>query len=138
MNRLLLGMALGVTTLTLAACQEKGSAPVPLTAEAIAKDWAMTGFNGGPALPRTTLDLTEAGRAAGQAPCNRWFASVEGTLPELRFGGAGATRMACPDLEAESKFFEALGKITTASLEGETLILSGSDGVRLEFLPVTR
>jgi heat shock protein HslJ len=120
-------------TLGLAACQSSPAAE--LTPAALAKEWQLVGFAGGSLPPRVTMDLREAGQASGQAPCNRWFGAVEGKLPEFRIGQAGATRMACPDLEAEGAFLTALGKITTAALDGDKLVLTGADGARMEFAP---
>lgn len=125
--------ALTASVLGLAACQSAPAAE--LTPAALAKEWQLVGFAGGTLPPRVTMDLREAGRATGQAPCNRWFGAVEGTLPEFRIGQAGATRMACPDLEAEGAFLTALGQITAAALEGDKLILTGADGARMEFAP---
>ncbi|MFD1809372.1 META domain-containing protein [Gemmobacter lanyuensis] len=66
-----------------------------------------------------------AGRAAGQAPCNRWFATVEGTLPAFRLSGIGATRMACPDLAAETAFLATLSRVTRAQVQEGMLVLEG-------------
>ncbi|WP_151718069.1 META domain-containing protein [Gemmobacter serpentinus] len=118
-------------TLSLAACQPTSEATP--SSEAVAKEWQLVGFSGDSLPPRVTMDLREAGKASGQAPCNRWFGAVEGSLPDFRIGQAGATRMACPDLEAEGAFLTALGQISTAAIEGDKLILTGSDGVRMEF-----
>ena len=116
----------------LAACQ--GDAP-GISAETIGRDWALVRMNGADAPAKVTMDLSEAGRAAGQAPCNRWFGGVEGTLPEFRLTGVGATRMACPDMQAESDFFAALDSVREARMEGDRLILAGEGGVQLEFAP---
>lgn len=126
---------LAVPFLLLSACQGDTGG---LTPETLARDWSLSRLNGAEAPPRVTMDLSDPGRAAGQAPCNRWFATVEGPLPAFRIAGAGATRMACPDLEAETAFLTALGKVETARLDGERLILEGQGGVMLEFLPITK
>lgn len=116
--------------LLLAACTPGETGP---TEAALARDWRLVALNG--QAVRATLDLSEAGKAAGQAPCNRYFATREGTLPDFRLAGIGATRMACPDLAAETDFLNALGAVRTAALEEGRLILAGPDGVRLEFAP---
>ena len=47
--------------------------------------------------------------------------------------GRKAVASATADLEAEGAFLTALGQISTAAIEGDKLILTGSDGVRMEF-----
>lgn len=132
MKALLLSACAALALTGLSACQSSEPAAA-LTPETLAQEWQLVGFAGGALPPHVTMDLREAGRATGQAPCNRWFGSVEGTLPEFRIAQAGATRMACPDLDAESAFLTALTGVTTAALEGDRLVLTGGDGQRLEF-----
>lgn len=129
-------IALGLPILLLlAACQDQ-PAPAPLTPAALARDWRLVSLNGAAAPARATLDLREPGRAAGQAPCNRWFATRGGDLPAFTLTQIGATRMACPDLAAESAYLAALAAVTGAALDGDALVLSGPDGAALRFLPV--
>ncbi|MEH7827244.1 META domain-containing protein [Gemmobacter denitrificans] len=118
----------------LTACQPEAA---PLTDADLAKEWRVVQLDGKEFAARATLDLTEPGKAFGQAPCNRWFAGREGSLPELRFGAAGATRMACPDLDAEAAFLEALSRVRQAALEGDRLVLTGEAGLRMELQPAT-
>ena len=84
-------IALGLPILLLlAACQDQ-PAPAPLTPEALARDWRLVSLNGAAAPARATLDLREPGRAAGQAPCNRWFATRggDGLVEALAAGATG-------------------------------------------------
>lgn len=124
-----------MATLTLAACQASGDDSATPT---VARNWSLSRLNGAEAPPRVTMDLSDPGRATGQAPCNRWFATIEGTLPEFRVTGAGVTRMACLDLAAEDAFFAALNSVESGRLDGDRLILEGSGGVMLEFLPIAQ
>ncbi|SEM98010.1 Heat shock protein HslJ [Gemmobacter aquatilis] len=119
--------------LLLAACQEEPQAA--LTPEALARDWRLVALNGAAAPARATLDLREPGKAAGQAPCNRWFATRSGDLPAFTLSQIGATRMACPDLAAESAYLAALAAVTGAALDGEALVLTGPEGGTLRFVP---
>lgn len=109
----------------LAACQSEGPT--------LAQEWVLQAEGARP----VTLDLREPGRAAGQAPCNRWFATVEGTLPAFRLTGIGATRMACPDLAAETAFLATLSRVTRAQVQEGMLVLEGPGGEMLQFLPKT-
>ncbi len=126
---------LAIPFLFLAACQADPGAPPSATT---ARDWSLTSLNGTEPPSLVTMDLTEPGRAAGQAPCNRWFGTVEGALPAFRIVNAGVTNMACPYLDAEGTFLEALGKVETARLDGDRLILEGPGGVMLEFQPIAK
>lgn len=89
-----------------------------------------------------TLDLRDMPQVAGQAPCNRWFATVtlsgtgQGAPAALQFGPIGATRMACADLAAEQAYLQALAAVSAAQLDAGALILTGADGLRLEFQPL--
>lgn len=129
--------------LALAACTPSDPG-ADLTPEALSRDWRLVAWSDpGPLPPRATMDLRDPARAVGQAPCNRWFGAVEGPLPAFRIPMAGSTRMACPDLEAETRFLAALSQVERAALdspaqaEGPRLILTGQQGLRLEFLPQT-
>lgn len=120
---------LALCALTLAACQPQ----TPGVTEAeVARDWALVAVDG--VAMRGTLDLRDPGRAAGQAPCNRWFGTRTGVLPAFALTGLGATRMACPDLAAETAYLAALAKVDAAELAGDRLVLTGP-GTRLEFRP---
>lgn len=109
----------------LAACQSEGPT--------LAQEWVLQAKGARP----VTLDLREPGQAAGQGPCNRWFATVEGTLPTFRLTGIGATRMACPDLAAETAFLATLSRVTRAQVQEGMLVLEGPGGEMLQFLPKT-
>lgn len=109
--------------LVLAACA--GDESISKFADPTA-EYHLVMLDGQPWTDRTTISFPEAGRITGQAPCNRYFA--EQTVPYPWFGveGIGATRMACPALEAEARFFQALEDMTLAEVAGATLILSNS------------
>lgn len=82
---------------------------------------------------RATIAFPEQGRVVGQAPCNRYFATQSVPYPWFAIEGIGATRMACPDLAAETMFFDALEGMTLAEAVGNTLILSNSVGRQMVF-----
>ncbi|MDP2080438.1 MAG: META domain-containing protein [Pseudotabrizicola sp.] len=119
--------------LGLAACLPAVAYGVP--PEYLAIEWKLVSIDGQPFLARGNLDLSTAGKIAGQGPCNRFFAEYGGTLPDFRLGAIGATRMACPDLAAESAMFAALGQMTRAEVTGPvTLLLTGPKGGSMEFV----
>ena len=82
---------------------------------------------------RATISFPEEGRIVGEAPCNRWSAGQDAPYPWFAPGPIAATRRACPELEAETRFFEALGRMSLAEVQGPILILSSDDGLEMVF-----
>jgi heat shock protein HslJ len=95
-------------------------------------DWHLVGIEGQAVNWKTTLKV-EGDRFGGKAPCNSWFAKNTSTLPTIGLGPIGATRMACPELKAESAFFDALQAMQRAELDQGHLYLIGAEGRILEF-----
>ncbi|MFN3275193.1 MAG: META domain-containing protein [Paracoccus sp. (in: a-proteobacteria)] len=84
-----------------------------------------------------TLEIPEAGRIAGQAPCNRYFAGFEQDAASLAIGAVGATRMACLDdgrMAAETAFLSALEAVTTAAPGAQAGQIALGDGTRTRLL----
>jgi heat shock protein HslJ len=75
----------------------------------------------------------EAGRASGFAGCNRWFAEATHDGASLRFGAAGATRMACepPMMQIESDFLSMIERTRAYRRDGDTLTLLDEDGAEI-------
>lgn len=57
--------------------------------------------------PWILLDSTE-NRINGLGGCNHFFGELSHTESEIGFSNVGATKMACPNLEMESTFFQML------------------------------
>ena len=57
----------------------------------------------------------------------------EGSRRRFEIGPIGATRMACPELDAEAAFFAALRRVARAEVAGDVLILSDPGGFRMVF-----
>lgn len=122
-----------VASLGLAACQPAGADAVP--SEYLAIEWKLVSIDGQPFTANGKIDLSAPGRVAGQGPCNRFSGSNDGTLPDFRPSALAATRMACPDLSAESAMLTALGQMTRAEVTGPvTLLLTGPKGGSMEFV----
>ncbi|MDA3879221.1 MAG: copper resistance protein NlpE N-terminal domain-containing protein [Prolixibacteraceae bacterium] len=51
----------------------------------------------------------------------------------IKFNNLASTKMACPEIDAENKFFSMLKQIDSYRLEGKTLLLKSSDNVRAVF-----
>ena len=98
-----------------------------------AGDFTLISIDSLPFEGRATINISEAGRINGQAPCNRYFAAQTAPYPWFEIGPIGATEMACPSLALEQSFFDTLSKMTLAEVSGGTLILSNTDGLRMIF-----
>lgn len=115
-------------------------AGVPAGADAVpseyrAIEWKLVAIDGKPFEADGKIDLNEPGKISGQGPCNRFFGDYSGVLPQFRPGNLASTRMACPDLAAESAMLSALGAMTRAEVTGPvSLRLTGSDGRSMEFV----
>lgn len=97
------------------------------------RTWVLDSIDGQPFPARATVTFPEAGRIAGAAPCNRYSGAMTAPYPWFETGPLAATRMACPDLDAETAFFAALGAMTQSEVLGDTLILSTEDGREMLF-----
>lgn len=74
-----------------------------------------------PAEPRQQAHIVfdaQEKRAFGNAGCNRFFAGYEldEAAGRLRFGKAGSTMMACPDMSVEDAFHKALAQVDNYSI----------------------
>lgn len=63
-------------------------------------------------------------RVNGNGSCNSFFGTYELNGNTLRFKGIGATRMACPDMDAETELFQVLEQVDNFNLKGDTLTLN--------------
>ncbi len=123
MHRILAPLALALSVTAAAAQDPTGT------------DWQLLAIDGVIFPAEATLRIDETGGLTGRAPCNRWFARNQSTLPALDLAGIGATRMACDKLAEEQVFFDALSVMTALAMEGYgNLILTGPDGRSMEFV----
>jgi heat shock protein HslJ len=98
----------------------------------IGRDWAVTDI-AGMVVPDdidVSLRFDRAGRVAGAAGCNRWFASYDLTGEGLMIGQAGATMMACADgqMAIERAFLDALEQVSGFQISDDgALILTAAE-----------
>lgn len=90
-------------------------------------------LNGVPYAANASISFPEPGRAQGQGPCNAWSAEQWTPYPWIDLGPIAATRRACPDLELEAVFFNALSQVSLAEVVGPVLILTDEEGSELVF-----
>lgn len=119
-------LIIGLTLFT--ACEEAGQDLPQGT-------WMLTELRGETFSAPTTIAFSEGTGISGKAACNRYHAALEGRYPAFTVGPIVATRMACPDLPAESAYFEALGAVTGARMGDGVLILSDGEVTLLAFKP---
>ena len=104
--------------------------------------WRLTGYNNGKGGFVSLLTDTEItavfdddGRVAGSAGCNQYTASYSLEDDTIAFGPAAATRKMCSEpsgiMEQESAYLAALGSATIIHIEGDELLLTNADGVRI-------
>lgn len=95
--------------------------------------YRLTEIGGEPFTARASISFPRQGLVTGEAPCNTWSASQSVPYPWLDLGPIAATRRACPDLNAETAFFDALGTMTLAVVENGVLTLSNDAGGEMVF-----
>lgn len=124
----LLTMALLVTS--LAACRADENLRAYGGADRV---WTLKLLNSAPFPARATLTFPKEGEIAGEGPCNRYFGAMKAPYPQFTAGPIGSTRMACPEMAAETAFLTALEAVTLAEVAGDTLSLSAPDGLQMVF-----
>ena len=97
------------------------------------KAWLLDELDGAPFSAKATLIFPNKGRIAGDAPCNKYSATMEAPYPWFETGPILVTRRACPDLEAEGDFLRALESMSQAEVLGSVLILSNDAGREMVF-----
>ena len=88
-----------------------------------------------PALQRVTLEIEDT-RVSGQGPCNRYFGSI--TRPDagsnsIQVGPIASTKMACPHLSAEHRYFQDLQRVSMVTVVPDGLVLTTSNQTKLVF-----
>ena len=88
-----------------------------------------------PALQRVTLEIEDT-RVSGQGPCNRYFGSIAHSdtgSNNIQVGPIASTKMACPHLSAEHRYFQDLQRVSMVTVVPDGLILTTSDQTALVF-----
>jgi len=86
-----------------------------------------------PALQRVTLEIEDT-RVSGQGPCNRYFGSITHSdtgSNSIQVGPLASTKMACPNLSAEHRYFQDLQRVSMVKVVSDELLLATSDQVKL-------
>lgn len=100
-------------------------------------NWAVAEVSGAPAKASQTMTFLEDGSVSGEGGCNSFGGMYEAQGQDLAFMNVFSTQMACPDLEAEGRFFAALTAVSTWDMDGSELLLLNGDGATvLELTPL--
>lgn len=108
--------------------------------ELVGKEWVLQSYGVIGAektiIPNTeiTLSFSSDNRIYGSAGCNRYFSAYEaGRNNTLSIRNIGATKMWCggPVMDQEERYFEALGKTSTFTIEEYRLRLFSDNGERV-------
>ncbi len=95
--------------------------------------WALVEMDGKPFPARATIAFPSEGNVTGQAPGHTYTSTQTVPLPWFELGPIIATKMACADLNLETRFFEALTAMTLAEVAGNTIILTNDMGREMVF-----
>lgn len=96
-------------------------------------NWVLVEMKGAPFEAKATMHFPEAGVISGQAPCNSYRAELLVPYPWFDTGPIAATRRACPDMNAEAEFFQALRAASLSEVREGVLVLSDEDSELLVF-----
>ena len=95
--------------------------------------WTLVELDGNPFTAHATISFPSKGKVTGQAPCNSYSGIQSVPLPWFKVDQITATEMACPDLDVEQEFFEALSAMSLGETLGGTMILSNESGREMVF-----
>ncbi|MBS1549531.1 MAG: META domain-containing protein [Bacteroidetes bacterium] len=84
--------------------------------------------------------VLENGKISGNAGCNNYFGSFEmdTTQGSLKINNLGTTRMACPNMSAESNFLKILGETNRYIVNGEHLELYKDNLLLLKMIKLSK
>ena len=105
-----------------------------VTVQDRAVGYILTELDGAAFTGRATIFFPSEDRVTGQAPCNRYFATLTAQPPAFALTRIGSTRRACRDLDLERNFLAALTAMTRIERSGDTLTLSNDAGRRMVFV----
>ena len=90
--------------------------------------WELREMAGQPFTARATIRFPEAGKIAGEAPCNSYSARQNAPYPWFEATEIVTTERACPQLAEEQRFLGKLRRMRLAEVSGDVLVLSDESG----------
>ncbi|WP_420011847.1 META domain-containing protein [Tateyamaria sp.] len=104
-------------------------------ADGAATSWQLIELSGTAFSASATLTIGEDGQITGRAPCNRYAARLLNGGTAFEVGPIMATKMACPDLVAETVFLDILTEVANSETRDGFLILHAATGAEMVFKP---
>ncbi|WP_166418215.1 META domain-containing protein [Cochlodiniinecator piscidefendens] len=95
--------------------------------------WSLSSLDGEAYLNSATIAFPTEGHVVGRAPCNSFTAEQSAPYPWISIESIASTRALCPEIEAESEFFELLQSMSIVEVSGRILILTNEAGVQMTF-----
>ena len=124
---------------------EKGEVPAEtsnangiVSAETLTGKWTLTSIAEGDIVKLfgdkvPTMEISADGKVFGNAGCNTYRTSYTQEENTITFAPLMSTKMACPNLEGESKFSKILSTPVQAGLNGDKLTFFQAGNIVLEF-----
>lgn len=119
-----------ITILFISACYQDETVAGYSDAE---KTWVLSALDNAPFTILATVEFPEDGKISGQAPCNRYTGAMTAPYPKFEAKQVASTKMACPHLDEETRFFEALSAMTLAEVSGDVMTLTSESGRKMIF-----
>ena len=119
-----------IAALTLMACQEDETISGYLDRSL---EFKLVELDGRAFAAQATIQFPAQGEVIGQGPCNSFAGGNTAPLPWFNLGPVRSTRMACPELKAEQRYFAALAEMTQIETLGATVILRNEAGREMVF-----
>ena len=116
----------------LAGCVETATAGDP-SAAFNTGDWVLALVDGKVVDYQATINLGEKGKFSGQAPCNRYFGTLQLESDKISLGPIGATKMMCLQVNGEAEYFALLQAVDRISATEGEMMLTGA-GHELRFI----
>jgi len=121
-----------VATLVTGCANQHEQPPFDELNELTAHEWVLEDINNQGIIDnsRVTLNFGDAGRVAGRASCNRYFAGYSVDGETLNIQQAATTMMACPEalMNQERRFLDALQGAHSFEIDATgALILTGDN-----------
>ena len=127
-----------------AASEAPTPAPAGPAAPLEGTEWRLVDIGGQPSPPGADsmrhpgfILIAHGHKVQGSASCNRMTGTYQLDGQRLKFGPLATTRMACPAMQTETAFLQALVATTRYEVSGSSLTLYGADTAvaRLEAAP---
>ncbi len=102
--------------------------------ELVSQEWILSEFKSGDTLQQLpaenlVISFTDTNTVYGTAGCNRFMGRYELSAEKgFSIVSEGMTMMACPDLEFEGIYMQALSEARFASLNEGNLVIEGNEG----------